>query len=40
VAVMERAGMTFWKRDLSDGRDTIYYAADGRSGGTRRTRPT
>lgn len=26
VAVMERAGMTFWKRELAEGRDTIYYA--------------
>ena len=28
IAVMERAGMTFWKRDLCGGRDTIFYAAD------------
>jgi len=28
VAVMERAGMTFWKRELSNGLDTIYYAID------------
>jgi [ribosomal protein S5]-alanine N-acetyltransferase len=33
VVVMERAGMTFWKRELTDGRDTIYYAIT-RSGGT------
>ena len=26
VAVMERAGMTFWKRELTNGLDTIYYA--------------
>jgi ribosomal-protein-alanine N-acetyltransferase len=26
VAVMERAGMTFWKRDVTNGLDTIYYA--------------
>ena len=31
IAVMERAGMAFWKRDLSGGRDTIFYAADRRS---------
>ena len=23
---MERAGMTFWKRELTNGLDTIYYA--------------
>ena len=28
IAVMERAGMAFWKRDLCGGRDTIVYAAD------------
>ena len=28
VAVMERAGMTFWKRELTNGLDTIYYAAE------------
>ena len=26
VAVMERAGMRFWKRELSNDLDTIYYA--------------
>ena len=26
VAVMERAGMTFWKRELTSGLDTVYYA--------------
>jgi ribosomal-protein-alanine N-acetyltransferase len=26
VAVMERTGMTFWKRELTNGLDTIYYA--------------
>ena len=26
VAVMERAGMSFWKRERSNGLDTIYYA--------------
>ena len=26
VAVMERAGMTFWKREMTNGLDTIYYA--------------
>lgn len=31
VAVMGRAGMTFWKRGVTDGRDTIYYAADRRT---------
>jgi ribosomal-protein-alanine N-acetyltransferase len=24
--VMERIGMTFWKRELTDGLDTVYYA--------------
>jgi [ribosomal protein S5]-alanine N-acetyltransferase len=33
VAVMERAGMSFWKRELTNGLDTIYYAIT-RSGGT------
>jgi ribosomal-protein-alanine N-acetyltransferase len=28
VAVMERAGMTFWKREMSNGLDTIYYAIE------------
>ena len=26
VRVMERAGMSFWKRELTNGLDTIYYA--------------
>lgn len=26
VRVMERAGMSFWKRELTDGLDTVYYA--------------
>ena len=26
VAVMKRAGMAFWKRELTNGLDTIYYA--------------
>lgn len=26
VSMMERAGMTFWKRELTNGLDTIYYA--------------
>jgi ribosomal-protein-alanine N-acetyltransferase len=28
VAVMERAGMSFWKRELTNGLDTVYYAID------------
>ena len=28
VAVMERAGMTFWKREVTNGLDTIYFAID------------
>jgi [ribosomal protein S5]-alanine N-acetyltransferase len=28
VRVMERAGMTFWKRELTNGLDTIYFAID------------
>jgi ribosomal-protein-alanine N-acetyltransferase len=28
VAVMKRAGMTFWRRDVTNGLDTIYYAAE------------
>ena len=28
LAVMERVGMTFWKRELTNGLDTIYYAID------------
>jgi len=37
VAVMERAGMTFWKRELTNGLDTIYYAvsAPEKSGSSR-----
>jgi ribosomal-protein-alanine N-acetyltransferase len=26
VRVMERAGMTFWKREMTNGLDTIYYS--------------
>jgi RimJ/RimL family protein N-acetyltransferase len=26
VRVMQRLGMTFWKRELTNGLDTIYYA--------------
>jgi [ribosomal protein S5]-alanine N-acetyltransferase len=28
VRVMERAGMRFWKREMTNGLDTIYYAID------------
>jgi ribosomal-protein-alanine N-acetyltransferase len=27
VRVMERAGMTFWKREITNGLDTMYYAS-------------
>jgi ribosomal-protein-alanine N-acetyltransferase len=27
VRVMEKAGMTFWKRECTNGLDTVYYAA-------------
>jgi RimJ/RimL family protein N-acetyltransferase len=30
VRVMERAGMRFWKREMTNGLDTIYYAVDRR----------
>jgi ribosomal-protein-alanine N-acetyltransferase len=30
VRVMERAGMQFWKREITNGLDTIYYAVDRR----------
>jgi RimJ/RimL family protein N-acetyltransferase len=33
VAVMERAGMAFWKRERTNGLDTIYYAIT-KSGGS------
>jgi RimJ/RimL family protein N-acetyltransferase len=26
VSVMKRVGMAFWKRELTNGLDTIYYA--------------
>jgi ribosomal-protein-alanine N-acetyltransferase len=32
VAVMERAGMNFWKRDVTNGLDTIYYAVSSAGG--------
>jgi ribosomal-protein-alanine N-acetyltransferase len=28
IRVMERAGMRFWKREMTNGLDTIYYAID------------
>ena len=28
VRVMERAGLRFWKREITNGLDTIYYAVD------------
>jgi [ribosomal protein S5]-alanine N-acetyltransferase len=28
IRVMERAGMHFWKREMTNGLDTIYYAID------------
>ena len=31
VRVMERAGMRFWKREITNGLDTIYYAVDRRA---------
>ena len=31
VGVMERAGMRFWKREITNGVDTIYYAVDRRA---------
>jgi [ribosomal protein S5]-alanine N-acetyltransferase len=42
VAVMERIGMTFWKREITNGLDTIYYAitrAWGRSWSLQRSPP-
>jgi len=30
VRVMERAGLRFWKREMTNGLDTIYYAVDRR----------
>lgn len=30
VRVMQRAGMRFWKREITNGLDTIYYAVDRR----------
>ena len=31
VRVMERAGLRFWKREMTNGLDTIYYCIDRRS---------
>jgi [ribosomal protein S5]-alanine N-acetyltransferase len=31
VRVMERAGMRFWKREITNGLDTIYYTVDRRA---------
>jgi RimJ/RimL family protein N-acetyltransferase len=28
VRVMERAGLRFWKREMTNGLDTIYYCVD------------
>jgi RimJ/RimL family protein N-acetyltransferase len=39
VAVMERAGMKFWKRELTNGLDTVYYAISAAPGSRRGREP-